>query len=168
MAKQNSKSGSIAGSSDNHSINGSFAITLNSHFLPMQLFYGGKTKQSLPRFNFPDVFSLSCKPKHFSNTMESIKLINRIITPNVQGQRKEVGKLKQGAFAIMDLFRGQITNDVISLLKDSNIHYVLVLNNITQLFQTVDLTVNKHCKSYLKRLFSEWYAQQIENQLSLG
>ena len=30
------------------------------------------------------------------------------------------------------------------------------------------MTVNKHCKSYLKRLFSEWYAQQIENQLSLG
>ena len=28
--------------------------------------------------------------------------------------------------------------------------------------------VNKHCKSYLIRLFSEWYAQQIENQLSLG
>ena len=30
------------------------------------------------------------------------------------------------------------------------------------------MTVNKHCKSYLKRLFSKWYAQQIENQLSLG
>ena len=39
---------------------------------------------------------------------------------------------------------------------------------MTQLFQPLDLTVNKHCKSYLKRLFSEWYAQQIENQLSLG
>ena len=30
------------------------------------------------------------------------------------------------------------------------------------------MTVNKHCKSYLKRLFSEWYAQQTGNQLSLG
>ena len=38
---------------------------------------------------------------------------------------------------------------------------------MTQLFQPLDLTVNKHCKSYLKRLFSEWYAQQIVNQLSL-
>ena len=68
----------------------------------------------------------------------------------------------------MDVFRGQITDDVISLLRDNNIHYVLVPNNITQCFQPLDLTVNKHCKSYLKRLFSEWYAQQIENQLSLG
>ena len=39
---------------------------------------------------------------------------------------------------------------------------------MTQLFQPLDLTVNKHCKSYLKRSFSEWYSQQIKNQLSLG
>ena len=100
--------------------------------------------------------------------MESIKLINEIIIPYVQSQRKELGKPKQAALVIMDVFRGQITDDVISLLRDNNIHYVLVPNNMTQLFQPLDLTVNKHCKSYLKRLFSEWYAQQIENQLSLG
>ena len=39
---------------------------------------------------------------------------------------------------------------------------------MTQLFQPLDLTVNKHCKSYLKQLFSEWYSQQIKGQLSLG
>ena len=100
--------------------------------------------------------------------MESIKLINEIIIPYVQSQRKELGKPKQAALVIMDVFRGQITDDVISLLRDNNIHYVLVPNNMTQLFQPLDLTVNKHCKSYLKRLFSEWYAQQIENQHSLG
>ena len=38
---------------------------------------------------------------------------------------------------------------------------------MTQLFQSLDLTVDKHCKSYQKRLFLEWYALQIENQLSL-
>ena len=65
-------------------------------------------------------------------------------------------------------FLGQITDDVISLLRNNNIHSVLVPNNMTQLFQPLDLTVNKHCKSYLKRLFSEWYAQQIKNQFSLG
>ena len=68
----------------------------------------------------------------------------------------------------MDVLRGQITDDVIFLLRDNNIHYVLVPNNMTQLFQLLDLTVSKHCKSYLKHLFSEWYAQQIENQLSFG
>ena len=28
--------------------------------------------------------------------------------------------------------------------------------------------MNKHCKSFIKRLLSEWYLQQIENQLSHG
>ena len=91
MAKQNSKSVSIAGSSDKHSITGTFTITLNGHFLQMQLIYGGKTKQSLPRFKFPDGFSLSCKPKHFSNAMESINLISEIIIPmyRVNAKNKE-------------------------------------------------------------------------------
>ena len=83
MAKENSKSGSIAESSDKRSITGTFTITLNGHFLPMQLIYAGKTKQSLPRFKFPDGFSLSCNPKHFGNAMESIKLINEVIIPYV-------------------------------------------------------------------------------------
>ena len=39
---------------------------------------------------------------------------------------------------------------------------------MTQLFQPLDLTVNKHCKSYLKRLFSEWYTQADQESISLG
>ena len=39
MAKQNSKSVSIAGLSDKCIITGTFTITLNGHFLPMQLIY---------------------------------------------------------------------------------------------------------------------------------
>ena len=84
MAKQNYKSVSIAGLSDKRSITGTFTITLNGHFLLMQLIYGGKTKQTLPSFKFPDGFLLSCNPKHFSNVVESIKLINEIIIPYVQ------------------------------------------------------------------------------------
>ena len=46
MAKQNSKSVSISGSSDKHSITGTFTITLNGHFLPIQLIYGGKQSEA--------------------------------------------------------------------------------------------------------------------------
>ena len=61
--------------------------------------------------------------------MESIKLINEIIIPYVQSQRKELGKPKQAALLIIDVFRDQITDDVISLLRDNIIHYALVTNN---------------------------------------
>ena len=94
----------------------------------MQLIYGGKTKQSLPRFRFPDGLSLSCNPKHFSNAIESIKLINEIIISYVQSRRKELGKPKQVALVVMNVFQGQITDNVISLLRDNNIHYMLVPN----------------------------------------
>ena len=67
--------------------------------------------------------------------MESIKLINEIIIPYVQIQRKELGKPKQATLVIMDVFQDQIADDVISFLRDNNIHYVLVPNNMTQLFQ---------------------------------
>ena len=46
--------------------------------------------------------------------MEFIKLINEITIPYVQSQRKELGKPKQAALVIMDVFRGHITDDVIS------------------------------------------------------
>ena len=44
MAKQNSKSSSIARSSDKCSVTGTFTIALNSHFLPIKFVYGRKTK----------------------------------------------------------------------------------------------------------------------------
>ena len=122
MAKQNSKSVSVAGSSDKRSLTGTFTMNLNGHFLRMYLIYRGKTKQSLPRFKFSDGFLLSCNPKHFSNAMEYIKLINEIIIAYVQGQRKELGKPKEATLVIMDVFQGQITDDVMPLLRDNNIH----------------------------------------------
>ena len=62
MAKKNSKQVAVAGSADKRAITATFAVSLDGKFLPIQLIYGGKTKQSLPRFKFPDLFSLSVNP----------------------------------------------------------------------------------------------------------
>ena len=48
-------------------------------FFIQQLICGGKTVQSLPKFDFPEGFSLSWNLKHCSNTAESIKIIKEII-----------------------------------------------------------------------------------------
>ena len=74
---------------------GTFVITMEGGFLPVQLIYGGKTKQSLPRFKFPESFSLSVNPKHFSNTEESVKIVNEIIVPYVEAEREKLANLKQ-------------------------------------------------------------------------
>ena len=67
LAKQNSKQVLIKGSDDKRSITATFTITLDGKFLGMQLIYGGKTNQSLPRYQFPKEFSISVNKKHYSN-----------------------------------------------------------------------------------------------------
>ena len=49
MAKRNSTSVTTEGSDDKRMITGTFAVTLGGNFLPMQLIYGGKTNQNIPR-----------------------------------------------------------------------------------------------------------------------
>ena len=146
MAKKGAKSVSISGSADKRCITGTFVITLAGDFLPLQLIYDGKTTQSLPRFKFPESFSLSVNPKHFSNTEESIKIINEIVLPYVDKQREKLDTNGQAALLILDVFRGQMTQEVTTLLHKNNILFVTVPNNMTHLFQPLDVTVNGHCK----------------------
>ena len=103
MAEKGSNSITISGLSDKRSMIATFTITLNEKFLPMRLIYGGKTIQSLPKFEFPVGFSLSTK--HCSNTAESIKLIKEIIIPYIEEERISLKLPKnQLALLIMDVF----------------------------------------------------------------
>ena len=79
LAERNSKQVAIKGNDDKRAITATSTITLDGNFLGMQLIYGGKTNQSLPRYQFPEEFSLSANLKHYSNENESLKLIDEII-----------------------------------------------------------------------------------------
>ena len=87
MKAKGKHSVTIEVSLDKRSIPGTCAISFDGNFLPVQLFYGGKTTQSLPMFNFPKDFSLSTNPKHFSNMDESLKFLKEVIKPYVIKQR---------------------------------------------------------------------------------
>ena len=167
LAKSGAKLVAIAGSSDKRSITGTFTITLDGTFLPFQLIYGGKTKQSIARFKFPASFSLSANPKHFSNTEELLKTINEVILLYVEGERDHADNPNQPALIILDVFKGQMTKYVTDLLLHNNIFYVKVPKNMTQLFQPLDLNVNGHCQSFSKKKFAEWLSRQFNNQLAL-
>ena len=69
---------------DKRSITATFAISFNGTFLPMQLIYGGKTTQSLPKFKIPSNFSLGVNPTHFSNENEACNMIEEIIASHVK------------------------------------------------------------------------------------
>ena len=54
------------------------------------------------------------------------------------------------------------------MLRTNNIWLVKVPNNMTHLLQPLDLTLNGHCKSFIKGMFAEWYRKQAEEALSHG
>ena len=138
LAKKGSKSIGIAGSNDKRCITGTFTVSLKGGFLPMQLIYGWKTNQSLPRFKFPESFSLSENPKHYSNTLESIKVIDEVKTPYVNAQREILSNPNEEALLTFDMFRGQITGEVTSRLLQNNIYFVTVPFKMTHLSQPLD------------------------------
>ena len=54
MALKESKNVAITGAAEKRNITAKFAVAMSGEFLPVQLIYGGKTEQSLPRCKFPD------------------------------------------------------------------------------------------------------------------
>ena len=166
MESKGSKSVAIARSGDKRAITATFVITLEGSFLPMQLIYGGKTSKSLPAVEFPEGFSLSVNPSHYSNIEESIKIMEEIVIPYLERERKKHDlPIDYPAILIVDVFRGQMTAPVLKLLKKNHILLIKVPNNMTNLFQPLDLTVNSLAKAFMKEKFAQWFASQIRQGL---
>ena len=68
----------------------------------------------------------------------------------------------------MNAFQGQITKAVHNLLKDHNIFKSLVQNNMTDIFQSLDLTANSWTKKFMKEKYVVCCALQITAGLEKG
>ena len=159
LAPRGETSVTIEGSSDKRSITGTFEISLHGDFLPMQLIYGGKTSQSLPGYRFPKGFCLSFNPKHFPNTNEFNKFLKEIITLYVVKQKELLKcQVDQKALVIMDVFTGQMTEEVLNAYEEANILIINVPANMAKYYQPLDLTANGYAKRFLKSKFTEWYS----------
>ena len=169
LAKKNSKTVTIKGSTDKRTITATFAISIRGDFLPMQLIYGGKTKKCLPLFKFPEKFSLNYSETHYSNEKEACKFIEEILKPYIkQVIERDNLPIDQTALVIMDVFKGQVTPMVLDLYKESNIVVVLVPANMTNHLQPLDLTVNGYVKRFMREKFNSWYSSQLRWQLDEG
>ena len=109
----------------------------------LQIIYGGKTDQSLPKITFPAKFSSSVNEKHYSIAEEVIKHLQGIVIPYVNEERKKIGDADQYALLIWDVYRGQKIEAVTSLLQEEKVLNEYVPDNMTNYFQVLDLTVNK-------------------------
>lgn len=110
----------------------------------MQIIYQGKTSRSQPvGFKFPSGFAVSQNEKHYSNEVETLSLIDKVIKPFVERKKKELKlPLTQKVLLIWDVFQGPKAEKVLSKLASLNIVVVSVPANMTHFFQPLDLTVN--------------------------
>lgn len=146
-------------------ITGVFCGSLIGEFLSPQLLYGGKTDRCHPLAPFPADWDIHHNIKHWSNEVTMIRYLKNVIVPFIASTRELLGvDDTQAALAIFDCFRGQVTEQVVSVLSENNIHSVVVPPNCTDRLQPLDLTVNKMAKAFLQREFQEWYSKEISRK----
>ena len=88
-----------------------------------------------------------------------IQYTEEIIVPYVNAVRDLLNDNKAAVvIIIMDNFKSQTTNSVLSFLEANDIHVCLLPSNTTDRLQPMNLSVNKPAKSLLKTKFEEWYA----------
>ena len=109
------------------------------------------------------LFVLSINPKHYSNENEAMKVLQDIVVPYVVRERESL-KLAEDhpALLIMDVFKGQMTENVFKFLCDKHIIRRTVPANLTYLF---NLQMSKEakwvCKAANEKKFTDWKANQL-------
>ena len=140
----------IKGVDDKRQITATFAVTLDGRFLPIQLIYQGKSERCLPKYEFPESFSVSFTKNHCSNTEKSIQFFKEIIFPYLEKIKKEKKYPKeQHSLIIMDTFKGQDNDSLKELCSKNNCIVVIVPHNLTNKFQPPTLVLIR----LQKRLF---------------
>ena len=138
MEVKGSKRVEIVGISDKRQITAVVCGSMAGELLPFQIIYQGKTNACLPHYKFPDGWHITATPNHWSNEVKTKEYIEKIIIPYVKRKRLEL-KLSadHSALTIFDVFKGQMTEEVFSMLEENNIHVVKVLANCTDRLQTL-------------------------------
>ena len=164
MNRSGAKRVEVKGVNDRRQITALFRGTLRGDFLPIQLIYKGKTARCHPRYQFASGWHITHSPQCWSSEETMIQYINEIVIPYVKNQRDTLQDPTLSALVIVDNFRGQVTEPVIRLLEEHNIHVCLLPPNMTDLLQPLDIALNKPVKDYLKRRFEDWYSSEVTKQ----
>ena len=89
--------------------------------------------------------------------------------PYAAAKKEELGiPDHQKSLLIYNVFEGQKTRKVLDLIEANHCVNVYVPANLTHVFEVLDLTINGVAKSFLNRKFSEWYAEQVTQQIAKG
>ena len=165
MEQKGIKRVEVVGQNDKRLITAIFCGSIQGDFLPIQLIYKGKTVRCHPCYEFPPGWHITHLPNHWSTETTMLQYIEHIVEPYVRSVRELLYTPTTPGVIIMDNFKGQVTDKVTSLLEKCHLHVCLLPANTTDLLQPMDVSVNKPAKSFLKKQFSEWYSEQLLQQI---
>lgn len=119
----------------------------------MQLIYAGKAEQNLPRQNFPQNFSLSVNARHYSNEMESLNFINKILISYVDQTWEKLNLPNEKALVgfVFDILNDDLTKSVLKPLDHNNFVVTFVPTNMNHLYQPLVMMVDGYVKKFSKR-----------------
>ena len=106
--------------------------------------------------------------KHHNSTQEVLKHLKEIVIPYVEAERKKFENPDQFAPLIWDVFQGQKTEEVTSLLRENNVVNEYVPNNMTADFQVLDLIVSNWVKVSWWIKLNNWFAETLRKELDPG
>ena len=95
-------------------------------------------------------------------------MIKNILIPYIKRKREELNVPNKPWLLIYDVFKGQWTEAVKNVVKESNGKMVSVPNNWTNYFQPLDLNVNKSSRDFLRKEAQSRYSQEIVKQMEDG
>ena len=90
-----SKTVPIKGVDDKRQITATFTVTASGSFLPIHLIYSGKTKRSIPKYDFPSCFDVTSTPNNWSSYEKCVRLFEKIIFPYLKAKKEELGYPKE-------------------------------------------------------------------------
>ena len=93
MERKGSQSVQLTGANDKRQITAVLCGSILGDFLPLQLIYKGSTTRCHPSYEFPEDWSITHSPKHWSNENTMLQYINDIIYPYVKNVRERLDQL---------------------------------------------------------------------------
>ena len=169
FTEKNAETAPIGNLGDKRQITGTFVVNLSGEFLPIQLIYTGKTDLCHAKGEFPKGFDITHSPNHWANKEIVMSLLKKIVFLFVNKKLESLRLPKDAkALLIFDVFKGQTKPAVNDLLKGNNCIVQHVSSNHTNLFQSLDISVNKSAKIFISDKYQEWYASEVTSQLGKG
>ena len=93
-------------------------------------------------------------------------MIDKLIMAHVKLQIADLHlRTTQEWLLIADVLKGQWIEAVKKRTAELHGKIVPVPNNMTHIFQPLDLTVNRRCKVHMRKITNQWVTNEVQEQL---